>query len=295
MKNLKKLSALVIGALCALTSVEASAQILYKVEKPGDSKVSYLLGTHHFAPVSMLDSLKALPEALKSVDKLYGEIVMADMTKPENMMVLQQAMMAPQDSTLDKVLKPAELDSVSKMWSDFGAGVPLEMLYPMKPGALSAQIASLMAMKVMPEINPMEGIDQTMQNRAAALGKPVGGFETVEQQAQTLFGQPIVKQARDLMNTVRNIDEEGEKAVKLSQAYLNHDMDTILKMMTSEEGDEADYERLLYSRNDNWLRQLTEELPTTSVMVVVGAGHLPGPRGVIEGLRKAGYTVTPVE
>jgi len=29
-------------------------------------------------------------------------------------------------------------------------------------------------------------------------------------------------------------------------------------------------------------------------LALVGAGHLPGPRGVIAGLQKAGYTVTPV-
>ena len=36
-------------------------------------------------------------------------------------------------------------------------------------------------------------------------------------------------------------------------------------------------------------------LPTASVLIAVGAGHLPGDKGLISLLRKEGYTVTPVE
>jgi uncharacterized protein YbaP (TraB family) len=36
-------------------------------------------------------------------------------------------------------------------------------------------------------------------------------------------------------------------------------------------------------------------MPQKSLLVAVGAGHLPGDKGVINLLRKAGYTVTPME
>lgn len=91
--------------------------------------------------------------------------------------------------------------------------------------------------------------------------------------------------------------KEEAKAIALSQAYLNHNIDKILQMMSEdeEEGDAEHMERLLYSRNDNWIKQLSNEMPSASLMVVVGAGHLPGPRGVLEGLRNAGFTVTPIK
>ena len=65
--------------------------------------------------------------------------------------------------------------------------------------------------------------------------------------------------------------------------------------MMEEESDPEDYERLIFSRNDNWVKQLAEEMPEASLLVVVGAGHLPGDRGVLEQLRKAGYTITSAE
>jgi uncharacterized protein YbaP (TraB family) len=51
----------------------------------------------------------------------------------------------------------------------------------------------------------------------------------------------------------------------------------------------------LYNRNRNWVAKLKELLPEKTLLIAVGAGHLPGDQGVINLLRKAGYTVTPIE
>ena len=292
---MKKIISLAIFAVMAFAST-VSAQILWKVERPGNDHVTYILGTHHFAPLTVLDSLSALPDALKNCDRLYGELDMAAMASPESMMMMQQALIAPTDSTLDKVLSPAQLDSVKAALNPLTGGqIPMEMLYPMKPAALSTQIAAMMAMQLFPDLNPMEGLDMTMQERAKALGKPVGGLETMEFQMNALYGTPIADQAESLMKTIGDMDGEKRRAVSLANSYLAHDLDSILKLMMEEDGDAEDYERLIFSRNDNWVKILTEEMPEASLMVVVGAGHLPGERGVLEQLRKAGYTVTPAE
>lgn len=292
---MKKMFTLVLTAVMAFAS-SVSAQILWKVEKPGNKKITYILGTHHFAPLSVLDSLSNLPEALKNSDKLYGELDMEAMASPESMMAMQQFLMAPADSTLDKVLTPAQLDAVKAALDPMTGGqLPLEMLYPMKPAALSTQIAAMMSMQLFPELNPMEGLDMTMQQRAKALGKPVAGLETMDFQMQTLYGTPISKQAKDLMETVNDMDTEAKRAVELANSYLAHDLDAILKAMMEEESEPADYERLIFSRNDAWVAQLLKEMPESNLMVVVGAGHLPGERGVLEQLRKAGYSVTAAE
>lgn len=292
---MKKIISLAIFAVMAFAST-VSAQILWKVERPGNDHVTYILGTHHFAPLTVLDSLSILPDALKNSDKLYGELDMAAMTSPESMMAMQQFLMAPADSTLDKVLTPAQLDAVKAAIDPMTGGqLPLEMLYPMKPAALSTQIAAMMSMQLFPNLNPMEGLDMTMQERAKALGKPVAGLETMDFQMQTLYGTPISKQAEDLMETVSDMDKEAKRAVELANSYMAHNLDAILKAMMEEENDPADYERLIFSRNDAWVAQLLKEMPESNLMVVVGAAHLPGERGVLEQLRKAGYTVTAAE
>jgi uncharacterized protein YbaP (TraB family) len=52
---------------------------------------------------------------------------------------------------------------------------------------------------------------------------------------------------------------------------------------------------MLYHRNQNWVAKLKNLLPAKSLLVAVGAGHLPGIKGLINLLRKEGYTVTPEE
>ena len=285
--------ALAFAATCAFS---LSAQIFWKVEKPGNEHTTYILGTHHFASLSARDSLSQLPEASKNSDLLYGELDMEATASPEAMMSMQQFLVAPADSTLDKVLTPAQLDSVKTVWNDLTGGqAPIEMMYAMKPATLSTQIAAIMSMKIFPELNPMEGLDMTMQERAKALGKPVAGLETIDFQMNCLYGTPISEQAESLMKTVEDMDGESKRAVELANAYLNHNLDAILKSMMEEESDPEDYERLIFSRNDNWVDQLTKEMPEASLLVVVGAGHLPGDRGVLSQLRKAGYTVTSAE
>lgn len=295
MKGFKALAVTLAVALGF--GISAQAQILYKVEKAGSDKVSYLLGTHHFAPLSVVDSIEQLPSILKSIDRLYGEIDMAQMKDPAVMMGMQQMLMAPADSTLDKVLTAPQLDSLKTVWNEYtGGAAPLEGMYIVKPAMISTQLAALMTQKIFPELNALEGIDMTMQNRAHELGKPVGGLETMQFQMDMLYNRPVSEQAKGLMKTISDVRGEEERAVRLSKAYLNHDIDAILDMMLTMEGDDKDAaERMIYSRNDNWVARLAKEMPAESIMVVVGAGHLPGDRGVIEGLRKAGFTVTPIK
>ena len=72
------------------TAVSMNAQLLWKVSGNGLEKPSYIMGTHHVAPLSVLDSIKGFDEALSSVDAVYGEVVMSQMNAPET----QQKMMA---------------------------------------------------------------------------------------------------------------------------------------------------------------------------------------------------------
>lgn len=294
MKYLKSSIFAVIAFL--FFSVPVNGQILYKVEKPGNDKTSYILGTHHFASLDVVDSIAELPGILKCIDKLYGELDMSQMSDPVAMMAMQSTLMAPSDSTLDKVMTQGQLARLDEVWNSLTGGVPpVQMMYGMKPSVLSTQIAAFMSQKVFPDLNPLEGIDITMQNRARALGKPVEGLETMAFQMELLYNQPISKQTEGLVKILDELDKNEEQAITLSNAYINHDLDTILKVMEEEEDSEEALDRLIFSRNASWVQQLSKEMPDESILVVVGAGHIPGPKGIVEGLRKAGFNVTPIE
>lgn len=292
-----KVKALLVMALTAVIATAAHSQLLWKVTDNNSGKTSYVFGTHHFAPLSLLDSIKGLDAALQNADKVYGELDMQAAMDPSALMGMQQMIMAPADSTIDKVLTAKQLADLNMAWAKYGTDeVPMEALYMLKPAGLSTQLAALMSAKVLPDMNVGQGIDNELQVRARKAGKQVAGLETMEFQTNMLLGDPISKQVEDLMETIEDIDAEAGKLVRLTNAYLAQnykDIETICAESVLKNPESA--EKMIISRNNNWMKQLEPEMKNTNLLVVVGAGHLVGDKGILNQLKQAGYTVTPVK
>lgn len=292
-----KAKALLVMAMTAVIATAAHSQLLWKVTDNNSGKTSYVFGTHHFAPLSLLDSIKGLDAAMQNADKVYGELDMQAAMDPSAMMGMQQMIMAPADSTIDKVLTAKQLADLNMAWAKYGTDeVPMEALYMLKPAGLSTQLAALMSAKVLPDMNVGQGIDNELQVRARKAGKLVAGLETMEFQTNMLLGDPISKQAEDLMETIEDIDAEAGKLVRLTSAYLAQnykDIETICAESVLKNPESA--EKMIISRNNNWMKQLEPEMKNTNLLVVVGAGHLVGDKGILNQLKQAGYTVTPVK
>ena len=77
-------------------------------------KPSYILGTHHLAPISIVDSKADFKQTLNAVEQVYGELVMEEMKNPSNLQKMQQIFVLPNDTTLSTLLSPAQCDSVTE-------------------------------------------------------------------------------------------------------------------------------------------------------------------------------------
>lgn len=274
----------------------ANAQLLWKISGNGLSKPSYMVGTHHVAPISTLDSIKGFDEALESADAVYGEVVMADMNAPEAQQKMMAMAMAPADSMLTVVLTPEQFKMVDSVVQKYTMGqTTLAQIAMMKPAIVGVQLAMLQSMKAFPGFNAAEQLDQEVQRRGEAAGKKIGGLETVDFQLNMLLGEPIATQAEDLVDMARKDEGMEEFAHKLADSYRAQDLDEMLRLMLDSEmgTSEAEMERMITSRNVTWVESLKTLLPEESVMICVGAGHLPGDKGLINLLRSAGYTVEP--
>ena len=71
---------LMTALVFALTSMTASAQLLYKISGNGLEKPSYIIGTHHLANVGFVNQINGVTEALTETDQVYGELVWDTMT-----------------------------------------------------------------------------------------------------------------------------------------------------------------------------------------------------------------------
>jgi len=289
---------IIVSLACLLTGFAwmANAQLLWKVSGNGLKAPSYIFGTHHVAPPSVVDSVPGLSEALANADIVYGEMDMSGDMSAMQGAVMRNAL-SPADSTLTRIYTNAQLDSINIVLKEYmGAGADVRMMETMKPAMLTTLITMMQTQKVMPGFSPEQQIDRIVQMRALKDGKEVRGFETAGEQALMLLGEPIADQAEQLMDVVRRNDDAEESARELAKAYLAGDLAKLQSMMEEErEGMGGMAERLIYQRNEKWAETLAAQLAEGSLFIAVGAGHLPGDRGLLELLKAKGYTVEGVK
>ena len=258
--------------LTVMATAGMNAQLLYKISGKGLRKPSYIIGTYHLAPVSFVDSIPGLRGALAESEQVYGEIETADMTSPENIAKMQQAMMLPEGKTLTELLTPEQMQKLNAT-------------------------TVIMYLKKHSGFNPTQSFDDYFQQQAVAQGKPVGGFETMDFQLQALFGSiSIERQIELLMCFLNNREWEELQVDNIVEAFFAQDLNRIEAAMDEKQDNSCDAtdeenELLIYGRNATWLKKMPEIMQQKSTFFAVGAAHLVGERGVLAGLRNAGYLV----
>lgn len=288
--------------LTVMATTGMNAQLLYKISGKGLQKPSYIIGTYHLAPVSFVDSIPGLRGALAESEQVYGEIETADMTSPENIAKMQQAMMLPEGKTLTELLTPEQMQKLNAtmrelLGVDMSNPMVAQQMNKMLPQALVTQLTVIMYLKKHSGFNPTQSFDDYFQEQAVAQGKPVGGFETMDFQLQALFGSiSIERQIELLMCFLNNREWEESQVDNIVEAFFAQDLNRIETAMDEKQDNSCDAtdeenELLIYGRNATWLEKMPEIMQQKSTFFAVGAAHLVGERGVLAGLRNAGYLV----
>ena len=287
-------------AMLLCIALGAQAQLLWKISGNGLDRPSYVMGTHHLASLSIKDSIASLKQAMEETQQVYGELVMEDMMKPEALMKMQQAMMLPADTTLKSLFTQAEYDSIASVVKTY-IGMDLALFDKLKPASLNTQLAVAITAKSVKGFNPQEQLDTWFQTQAKQAGKKVGGLENMDKQIYVLFNaQNLQRQARLLYCAATNIDHGILQTQRMTEAYMNQDLDTLLEIMEEKQNDSCDStpqeeETLIYGRNADWAHQMPDIMKQAPTLFVVGAAHLPGSRGLLKLLEAQGYSVKPMK
>jgi uncharacterized protein YbaP (TraB family) len=288
-----------VGLLMAVASLTALAQeknksqfntLLWQISGNGLQRPSYLFGTIHLicsGDAVLSDSLK---NAIQSSDAVYFEV---DMDNLFEMLGVVRKMKMRDDTTLADLLDREDYEKVKKYFQDKGTLLPFSILETYKP-----LLAASMLMETGTECESPEAMEEVIMKEAKSYSKNVRGLETMSYQMSIFDTIPYKMQA---MQLVKYVDDAGKGQTdnkeydKLVQAYKDQDLSKLEELTKSTDMGIANFtDILLYNRNQNWVEKLKTILPDRSVVIAVGAGHLPGDRGVINLLRKAGYTVKPI-
>lgn len=283
-----------------MLAIAAHAQLLWKISGNGLARPSYVMGTHHFAPSSMLDEIPGMQQAFEGCDVVVGEMDMEASMSFDGQMAMAQAMIAPSDSTLDKLYSPEDYKIIEEAFNKYcgDLGIPFSMMNRLKPAAISMQMEALLSAKSFPDFDPNDAIDIAVQKRGKEMGRPAMGFETVEEQVGFIFDMPIARQAEELLEMCKKEDSMEEESVMLVEAYMSQDLSRIESVFNDPElnsMDEDAMEILINKRNRNWIEKLVTMMPERACLVCVGAGHLFGENGLLQMLRDRDYTVEPMK
>jgi uncharacterized protein YbaP (TraB family) len=198
------------------------------------------------------------------------------------------------DTTLKDLLNESDYEKVKEYFETKSAMLPFATLETFKPIlALSTVQENSMACE------NMAMMEQVIMTEAKKSDKKIKGLETMAYQAGVLDSIPYKLQAEQLVSYIDNIKKNGSDDKELDEmmsAYMSQDLHKLEELMLKSDMGIGNFtDVLLFNRNRNWVAKLKELLPEKKLVIAVGAGHLPGEKGVINLLRKAGYTVTPIE
>jgi len=261
--------------------------LLWRISGNGLDKPSYLLGTIHVICKDDYIWTDSMQKALDNTQKICFEM---DMDDPSLQMKVATGLLINDGKTLEDYYTPEEYRRLSAHLQD-SLGIPAMFVNKMKPVALSALLATRLVSCAMPE-----SYEGNIMKLAQKQNKEIVGLETPEDQIAVFDKMNADSAASGLLDAIDHPDSMKVGFDKLLTAYKAQDLAAMYRLIIeSPDMKGADLNDFLFNRNKNWIPGIAALIKKEPVFIAVGAGHLWGDEGVISLLRKAGYTVEPVQ
>jgi len=283
---------LVMGSYAQKPSSSPDANtLLWKISGKNLTKPSYVFGTMHMICANDIELSDSLKNAIRKADNVYLEIDMDDMWQ---MMGAMMHMTMKGDTSLADLLTPADYKKVKTYFTEHGGMIPFSLMEKYKPLLVESMI-----MEQAKPCDNMIVIEQLVMEEAKKNQVEIKGLETFDYQLGIFDKIPYKLQAEQLVKMVdeaKSGNDSADDEIKvLTEAYRQQEINKMDELTKDDPGIGDFTDILLYDRNANWSTKLQELMPGNSLVVAVGAGHLPGKKGVLNLLRQAGYTVEPVK
>lgn len=279
---------LIFLSLCS----SMNAQLCWQITGKELVKPSYLFGTHHLIDKKEIKGFGYYENLANKCDAVVGEIDMTDSL--ETSMKLMKASRM-ENRTL-KDLYPQNIYSIIDKEFKSVIGVGLERFQNLKPITLLSMYTMSRYKKEIGNDSDATPIDLLFQRIAIAEKKQIIGLETADEQIDVLFNSiSLESQAKMLLDAVKEKDDDTKMMHQLQKAYLKGNMAMAAKFSEEDKG-MTPQERfaLLDNRNRKWFEKLPSLMQEQSCFIAVGFMHLVGKNGLVDMLKKSGYTLKPV-
>lgn len=277
------------GLLLGTTATPLAAQTpeppIWVVED--ENSTIYMIGTVHMMRDGVDWESPQLAEILQKADSVWLEL--DSFEPPADLFGLIMTSGMSPDRPLSSLLNEEEMAGLQTILDEHG--VPLESFDGLRPWYAYLQISALMLVEA--GFDPAGGIDMHIKARADEMGTPVEGFETFEDQFETLSGMDEAVQLDVLRQTIIEYEDAKTELVGELESWIDGDLST-LERETAEIAEELEgfYDVLFVERNHGFVDGIEDILAGEgTTLVAVGLGHYVGPDSIPEILEERGYTV----
>jgi len=253
----------------------------------GDHNTVYLAGSVHLLKADDSSLPSAFDHAYKGSKALVMELAIDKIDPTETASWMMENGMLAESTTLRATIGEDRYRRVTKEAERLG--VPMEAADMLQPWALGLQLIEMQYMQL--GFDPQQGVEQQLQLKAQADGKPISGLETMAEQLGVLQGMSYPDQARFLDMIVTEMHDVESETQSVVKAWRSGDSAKLAALLSDEYKTFPNLYRLLVSdRNKRWVPQIEKLLHgNQDYFVVVGALHLVGDGGLLELMRHDGY------
>ncbi len=253
----------------------------------GEHNTVYLAGSVHLLKADDSVLPAAFNRAYGSSKGLVMELDLDNLNPMEAAGWMMEHGTLPEGVTLRQKIGDARYQRVAAEAKRLG--VPGELLEQFQPWVIGMQLLEVQYQQL--GFQADQGVEQQLDQRAQADGKPVSGLETVAEQLGVLGGMSDDDQARFLDMIVTEMHDVGSDTQAVITAWRNGDAAKLAALLSDEyKSFPALYRTLVTDRNKRWMPQIQKLLQDKQdYFVVVGALHLVGDGGLLDLVRRDGY------
>ena len=306
---------IILTVTLALATLGVDAQFLFRISGNSLQKPSYILGSVHTLPGSLLDSIPAFLEAEASCQQLYAEYDVSDQQKINEVVSAgQQAITLPDGKTIFDVLSMEQMDMLNYRFKEvfnvnFTDSV-MKATWNYQPVVILSTfnlVFSTQELQKHPELG-MTGtpIDVVCLNRAKERKMTIGHLDEIQPQdsltkMRNTMNEQLSVQVDSLMSYLNDFENRKQRAIEeiqeAAQSALywktgDYDGFANSSYWASEVGKQP---ALFKLRNERWLPKIQSAMNDLPTLFVFGAGHLIGSTGILQLLRNAGYNVEQIK
>lgn len=273
---------LFLGSL--LVSFLANSQLFYEIKSKNGLHTSYLFGTIHLMPKDKFNIDSTLTAAFNSSNMIAMEVDL-NMDLAQKIELAKETIL-PEGKTLRDICTEAQYQLIYTYAVDSNgmSKKKFKRYSRLKPFFFSSAL-------LQESIENTKSYELEFGEMAKKGSKKTMGLESIQVQMQTINTVSLEDQVRMLIDGMKQ--PQGYDAM-LSN-YLNESIDALYTDIVTESDGFPDFvENFLNKRNTQWIPVIMDQIERENTFIAVGAGHLPGPNGVLELLRAKGYRITPI-